>query len=122
MKVKIRPAVPSDFLQLIDRLPPYRVRAFTGAMGDEVLGIGGIAYLQDGAHGVFLLTSEKAKKFPVTLHKAGLMVLREARRLGIRKLVTLADPHIAPAERWLLRLGFEQIQIGEEKVWSICLC
>ena len=41
----------------------------------------------------------------------------EAKRLGIRRLVALAEPGIEPAERWLRRFGFAPEAIGGETVW-----
>src|SRR5215218_6764927 len=105
MKVTIRPAVASDFAKFVDKPLPYRVRAITGVRGEEILAVGGIAYLPDGTHGAFFMGDEKARAFPIALHKAGLSVLQDARRRGIRRLVTYAEPTIEAAERWLRRLG-----------------
>jgi hypothetical protein len=121
MKPEVRPAVASDFIPFLDQPLPYRVRAWAGTLDNEVLAVGGIAYMPDGAHSVFLLANDRAREFPVTLHKTALMVLREARKLGIKKLATLADPGIGAAERWLKRLGFEPIMIEEKKVWVCSL-
>ena len=55
---------------------------------------------------------------PVALHRAGLRMMAEARRLRIRRLVALAEPGIAAAERWLRRFGFEPEEIAGETVWG----
>lgn len=120
-KPVIRPAIASDFDSFIDNPLPYRVRAWTGLIGDEVIAVGGIGYMPDGTHSGFLMATDKAREFPLALHKAGLMVLQEAKKLGIRKLVTIADPHIDAAERWLTRLGFEPTMIEQQKVWVCSL-
>lgn len=116
MRPEVRPSVASDF-DAFDVKLPYRVRAWTGVLGDEVIGIGGIAFLLDGTTGAFLLAKDKAREYPVTLHKTGLLVVREAKKLGITRLVALADPGVGAAERWLQRLGFEPIMVEQEKVW-----
>lgn len=118
MRPVVRPAVASDFIELTGKLFPYRSRAWSGVLGEEILGIGGIAYMPDNVHGVFFLGGDKARQYPVTLHKAGLMVLKTARQLGIRKLVTYAEPDVNAAERWLERLGFKPTMIDQEQeVW-----
>jgi GNAT superfamily N-acetyltransferase len=117
MNVTIRPAVAADFTKFIDEPLPYRVRAVTGTCGDEILAVGGIAYLPDGAHGAFFMADDKARAFPVVLHKTALNVLQDAKRRGIRRLVTFADPSIEAAERWLRRLGFSPITIDNKQVW-----
>ena len=93
------------------------MRAVTGVVDSEILAVGGIAYLPDGTHGGFLLADERARGYPVALHKAGLQVLQQARKLGIAKVVAMADPHIKPAKRWLTRLGFRPVTVGEQEVW-----
>src|SRR5687768_4156174 len=89
----------------------------TGVVNCEILAVGGIAYLPDGTHGAFLLADERAREYPVALHKAGLQVLQQARKIGIAKLVAMADPHIEPAKRWLTRLGFVPVTVDEQEVW-----
>jgi hypothetical protein len=117
MRPVIRPSIASDFDNFITNPLPYRVRAWTGLVGDEVVAVGGIGYMPDGSHSGFLMATDKAREHPIALHKAGLMVLKQAKTLGIKKLVTVADPEIDAAERWLLRLGFQPTMIEEQKVW-----
>jgi hypothetical protein len=113
----IRPAVAADFAKFIDGPYPYRVRAITGLIGDEVVALGGIAYLPDDTHGVFLFADDKARGYPVALHKTAVGILLAAKQLGIRTLVATADPSIPAAERWLRRLGFTQHLINNQRVW-----
>lgn len=87
---------------------PWRIRALTALRGDEVIGIGGIAFPPEGQARAFLEVSEEmAKQYPVTLHKAAHAVLKQAQELGLRQLVTRADTRREAAERYLQRLGFE---------------
>ena len=100
----------------MDRPLPFRVRSITGLVDGEVVAVGGISYLPDATYAAFLMADDKARKYPIALHKAGLRVLEEARRLGIRRLVTNKDTHIEAAERWLRRLGFVPLD-EEQEVW-----
>ena len=117
MTVEIRPSIPSDFDRFTDKPLPYRVRSITGLIDGEVVAVGGIATIPTGGYAVFLMADDKARKKPIALHKAGLRILDEARRLGIRRLVTNKDSHIEAAERWLIRLGFRPID-EEKEMWE----
>jgi hypothetical protein len=113
----VRPATKADFDLLTDGPRPFRVRAFTGEVDGRPVAIGGIAYLENDVFGAFLHATDEARKYPVTLHKAGLMILREARALGIKRMVAMADPSVDAAERWLARLWFAPEVVGNTTVW-----
>lgn len=104
--------------QLVGRPMPYRARALTAFEGDKILGIGGIAMLPDGTALAFLHLAEGAERKSVTLHKAALKILADAKARGIRTIVAQADPCRDTAERWLMRLGFEPVKVGTERVWK----
>lgn len=118
--VTTRPSLASDFTRFIDKPLPYRVRAITGLVDGEVVAVGGIAYLPDDTHGVFLMADAKARDYPIALHKAARQVLRIAKEQGIRKLVANPDTSIEAAERWLTRLGFKPLiqPDNEPAVWQ----
>ena len=119
MRPTLRPAIPSDFAALGLDNPDYRVRAFTAVLGDEVIGLGGIAYLPGGTHGAFVHAKPGAHRYKMTFHKAGLAAIAEARRLGIKRLVAMAEPGVEPAVRWLKRLGFhDEITVDGQKVYA----
>jgi hypothetical protein len=122
MKVSVRPAVAADFAKFIDQPLRYRVRALAGVCSGEVIAVGGIAYLPDGTHGAFFMGDDKARGFPVALHKAGLAVLQDAKQRGITRLAALADPQVGAARRWLQRLGFAPITIDNQEVWLWQCC
>lgn len=97
---------------------PWRIRALTAIKGDEVLGIGGLAMLPDGTTAAFLEVSEEnAKRHPITLHKAAHRILKMARDLGLKRLITRADLRREAAERYLSRLGFEYADTVDGEVY-----
>lgn len=108
MSVKVAPATVQDF-ETFGRLPPYRVRAFAGRDGNgDLIGLGGIAFPENGIAFAWTELTEAARKNPVALHKTALRTLEMARKLGVRRLVATTDVSVTPAgERWLSRLGFK---------------
>lgn len=115
-RVSLRPSVATDFVALELAPPPCRIRGITAVRGDEVLGIGGIAYLPNGVHAAFVHARPEAAAYRVTFHKAGLAAIALARELGIRRLVAQADESIPRAGAWLKRLGFTEPS-GNDGVW-----
>jgi RimJ/RimL family protein N-acetyltransferase len=116
-KVEIRYAVKSDFETLMEDPLPWRVRAFAAVLDDELLGVGGLAFMPDGTVAAFVRMDEKARRYKVAIHKAGLRTMQEAKRLGIRRVVALAEDGIEPARRWLQRLGFNKMIVDDQEVW-----
>lgn len=117
---EISPAEPSDFNDL-DGPPQLRVRAVTGRVGDEIIGIGGLVYLPDGLMGAFARLTPEARRRKVQLHKTALAMLESARARGIRQIVATADPTEPAAERWLERLGFRYVTTAADRktyLWS----
>ncbi len=96
---------------LIGEPLPFRIRALTAHVGDQVLGIGGLGYLPDGVVGAFVVMSEEGRKYPVAIHRAGLAAMEMIRASGERRVIALADHFVPAAERWLERLGFEAVTV-----------
>jgi hypothetical protein len=117
MKVEIVPTKSEDIPDVIDGPLPFRIKGLTGKLGDEVLGVGGLAFLPDGTVAAFLIIKEEARKYPVALHKAALRTLAEARQMGIRKIVARAQKGLDAAAPWLARLGFKPFVMDNEKFW-----
>lgn len=115
--IKIRPAIRADIDQMIDEPLPWRIRAWAFERGDELLAIGGFAYQPNNTIAGFMIKKPGTEKYRVSLHRAGLTVMREAKRLGYRRVVALADKTNAAAERWLERLGFKQVIVSGEEAW-----
>jgi len=112
----IRPATRADIDQLIDEPLPWRVRAFAVENEGKLLGVGGFVH-QPGAIAAFVIKAEGAEKYPLALHRAGLMAMREAKETGYRRVVALAEKLNPAAERWLARLGFKQVMVDNESAW-----
>jgi hypothetical protein len=125
-RVLIRPTMPEDLPHLIAEPLPFRVRCFTAILmtddatrddasynGSEnadspgaVIGIGGVAFPPSGPAWAFVQRSPLAKRYPLSLHRAGLMAMAMIRESGLHEVVATADASDAAALRWLLRLGF----------------
>lgn len=98
---------------------PYRMIALVGRNDEgRIIGVGGIAFLPDGQKYAFTELTDEARKHPMALHKAALMILDAARRRGIKRIVASADMAASPAaKRWLARLGFQQHEWNNQEVW-----
>lgn len=117
-KVLLRDARRSDLAAFVPNVP-FRLMALTGEdEAGNILGVGGVAFLPDGRKMAFTELTPEARRHPVTLHRAALRALDMARAAGVRELVATTDAKVTPAgERWLVRLGFEQTDIGGVAVW-----
>lgn len=119
MRVTLRPTVAADLPFLIDRPLPHRIQAITALAGDKVIGIGGIGFLPDGTVLAFVEMAPEARKYPVAIHRAGLMAMDMIRRS--RAQVVVAETSLADlGERWLVRLGFAPVEVGGARafVWE----
>ncbi len=121
--VTLRPATEADFIAMFGARPRYRARALAAEIDGRLVGLGGLALVMPGEACTcefwvcFMRATDEFRARPVVLHRAGLRMMDEARRLRIRRLVALAEPGIEPAERWLRRFGFEPEEIAGETVW-----
>lgn len=117
-RVVLRPATRADFAALLAEPLPWRLRAIAGEINGELLAVGGLAFPPDHAVTAFLQAGANARRYPVSLHRAALMILAEARRRRIPRVVAVADSGIEPAARWLARLGFERAHLDGHEVWT----
>lgn len=110
-------ATREDFEELASRskntpaIPPVRVLALAAKVDGRVIGIGGIAFLRTGQKMAFADITDEARNYPVAIHKAGRAALDLAKRHGIKQLVAVGESHEA-SKRWLLRLGFEPVEVS----------
>jgi len=104
--VKVRPTTLADCEQLLGARPDWRIRAMTVEANSEPVAIGGLAYMPDNTVFAFVEGDEAVKRYPVTIHKAVRRGLDDAKRRGVRRILSIADEHIEAAPRWLERFGF----------------
>jgi len=116
-KVVLRSATRADVDLMIADLP-FRIRGYAAELDGKLLGLGGLAFFPNGSVGAFLMMNEGAQRYKMSLHKAGLKVIEDARRLGIKRVVAMAQPGVEPAVRWLKRLGFEEMTVDGETVFA----
>jgi hypothetical protein len=118
MAFTLRPTVRSDFDEL-HCLALARVKAVTGVDADgNIVGFGGVAYLKNGDVMAFTELKENAKSSPVSLHKAALRVIREAKEAGIKEMLAFSDYERSKvAGKWLARLGFFPEERRGKLVW-----
>ena len=117
-RITLRPATRADLDAMLAEPLPYRVRAIAGEIDGEILGVGGLAFPPNSSAIAFLQARARARAYPVSLHRAALMILAEARRLRLPRLVATAEEGVEPARRWLVRLGFEPTHIDGHEVWT----
>lgn len=106
--VEIVPACPADFTAM-DAAPNIRTRSLTARIDGRVVGVGGIGYVRDGSVVCFAFITEELRKNKIALHKAGLKVIADAKRDGIKRLIAQASADVPSAVRWLERYGFKSL-------------
>jgi N-acetylglutamate synthase-like GNAT family acetyltransferase len=116
--VTLRTATESDFIAMFGHGPKWRVRALAAEIDGELVGLGGLGLMMPSETWcAFMQATDAFRARPVAMHRAGLRMMAEARRLGIRRLVALAEPGIVKAPRWLARFGFAPEDIDGATVW-----
>lgn len=114
----VTPAKRSDFEQF-GRPAPFRLFGLTARNErGEIIGMGGIAYLEDGRKMAFADLTDEARHHKVALHKAGHAIMKMVREKGIKCIIATASKEVGPAaERWLARFGFDPETHGNQTVW-----
>lgn len=119
MTPELRPATRADVEAAFNHLygetraVPVRFFGYTGSVDGKVIAVGGIALYPSGARIAFCDISDEGRRFPLSLHRGARLVLKEARRLGIRRIaVGLEDNHEKTAN-WLAHLGFKSEMVAE---------
>jgi len=116
-KVALRPARAGDLEAIDGSHLACRVKGITAELDGRPIGMGGLVMRPDGTVWASLALAEGARRYKVTLHKAALMLLAEARAMGIRRVLAKAEKGRARAAEWLARLGFERHDEAGEAVW-----
>ena len=90
---------------MFGRPPECRTRSLAAEIDGRLVGLGGFMLVMPGETQAceswvcFMRATNEFRSRPVALHRAGLRMLAEARRLRIRRLVACAAPGIEAAER-----------------------
>jgi hypothetical protein len=109
----IRPATRDDIERFKgDRDLGPSVKALVGEVDGNLIALGGLAY-SAGKVVAFLDLKPEARKYKKSMHRAALQVMQMARAGGHRYVYASADPEEPSAERWLARLGFDQVGDGK---------
>jgi len=115
--VELRPATRADVDALIAEPLPFRIKAWAAEHDGKLLGIGGLAFPPSGAVMAFVHVAPGAHRFKVAFHRAGLMAMAEAKRMGLRRVVATAESEHPRATAWLARLGFAPELVDGVTVW-----
>lgn len=115
--ITVRPTIEADLPALTSEPLPYRIKAITGLIGDKIIGIGGIGFRPDGTVVALAELSDEARAHKYTLHRAAKKFLAEVKAMGIRELITFAEPNVPCAENWLRHLGFQPVTRNGETIW-----
>jgi hypothetical protein len=116
---EVRPTTKADCDAFYRRALPYRIKAYSGLDGGEVIAIGGLGFLPDGKVTAFADLNDHARSVQggLVLHRIARRVLDEAKAAGIGRLIAQLDDTIPAAERWLRRLGFEPLTPNDKAIW-----
>lgn len=114
---EIRPTVPADLPHVIDEPLPHRIQAVTILVDGRVVGLGGLGFKPDGTIAAFAALLDEARRHPVTLHRAGLMVMDMIEASGLKRVVATAEMTQPRAAAWLVRLGFEPRDVNGMQVF-----
>lgn len=117
---EIRPATREDVLEAFRHLYgkdcgiPTRFLGYTGRVDGKVIAVGGIALEANGARVAFCDISDEGRAYPLSLHRGAKIVLKQAKKLGIRRIVVLESEEVHPkSPAWLARLGFKRGMVAE---------
>jgi hypothetical protein len=119
VRVTLRPTVAADLPHAIGEPLPYRIRCITALAGEEILGLGGLGFRPDGTVIAFAQILPEGRKYPAAIHRAGLKVMAMIRASRVSLVIAEAQEDNPAAARWLLRLGFERVELAgrEAFVW-----
>lgn len=116
MRVELRPTRPEDLPYVIGEPLPHRIKAITALADGVVLGVGGLVF-KEGTAFAFVAMTDDARKYPMAIHRAGLMAMRMIRDTRLPRVIAQAQPDNPAAERWLVRLGFAPMETAAGRVF-----
>lgn len=115
-RINIVPATLDIVQPFFGGLPPHRLRAYAGKLGDTTVGVGGLYYLSDDTRVGFLILTEEGRKFPRAVVRATRQFLSLLIKEGVPSIRAVADPEIDAAPRFLLHFGFKPLEVFQGQV------
>lgn len=109
MTIEVRPALPGEVERFLGRPPEHDVVALVGVSGGEIVGVGGLAYTDDGEVFAWCDLRPEARVYRIALHRAARQVLAAARAAGHELVLALPSVVYPRASLWLRRLGAEVV-------------
>ncbi len=104
--VTIRRATAEDIASFSTMTEIPTTIAWCGEMEGRIIGLGGFARGK-GRWVAFLDLTDEARPYKMTLMRAAIRAMAEARRVGIRFVFAEADLNEANPVEWMQSLGFE---------------
>lgn len=116
-----RPATREDFAALTNDPIPFRIIAYAVEVDRVLQGVGGFGFPPSGNVIAFVHAAHGAHRYKVAFHRAGLMAMAEAKRIGLRRVIATVESKNSRAAQWLERLGFKRESLNGvspiEAVW-----
>lgn len=91
--------------------------AMVGLVRGRVVGVGGVAYV-DGKLVAFAEFKPSARRYKVTIVKAAILAIEQAKAAGARFIWARADPREPGAVRWMTSLGFKPTNMPQMYRWA----
>lgn len=105
-KVTIRPATADDIARFYKGRYPFTATAIVGVVRGRIIGCGGVGQV-DGRLVAFCNLKPSARRYKISLVKAAIGIIAEAKAGGAKYIWAEADPREPGAVRWLASLGFK---------------
>ena len=114
----LRLATQQDFQTFFGREAPAVFTALTASRGTAIVGIGGVAYSEQGEAIGFLDLRERLPA--IALHRAARRFLAVLKEVGEPSILTYCDDALPLAKKWLTHLGFIETstQIEGRSIWQ----
>jgi hypothetical protein len=101
----IRPATAQDIAAFSPMPNKPTIRAMAGVLDGRIVGLAGVVFHRGRWLG-FCDLSEDARPYKITIARAAIRFLADAKRDGIKFIYADADLSEPTAPRWLASLGF----------------
>lgn len=106
--VNIRIATAEDLILFHGKRPQFSCHALVGEVDGEIIAVGAIERPKDRLPSITLRVTDKARAYPLALHKSARRLLAWAQEMNLTPVIAIQDPGESGAARWLEVLGFER--------------